>query len=68
MCQGHIKVLRIGKLLLLIYSGLYIHNKTIAQYGKKRSEVGIDRKTRKSIWGVKRKIYKGTSVSSARFR
>ena len=29
VCQGHTKVLRIGELLLLIHSGLYIHSKTI---------------------------------------
>ena len=30
VCQGHTKVLRIGKLLSLIHSGLHIHSKTIA--------------------------------------
>ena len=30
VCQGHTKVLRIGKLLLLIHSELCIYSKTIA--------------------------------------
>jgi len=30
--------------------------------------VGMDRETRKGVWGVKRKIYKRTGVSSAGFR
>ena len=66
--QGYTKVLRIGELLLLIHSRLCIHSKTIAQYSKKRSKVEIDKETRKGIWGVKRKIYKGTDISSTRFR
>ena len=65
VCQECTKVLRIGELLLSIHLGLCIHSKTIAQYGKERSEVGIDRETRKGIWGVERKIYKGTGASNA---
>ena len=66
--QGHIKVLRVGKLLLSIHSELCIYSKTIVQYDKKRSEVGIDGETRKSVWRVKRKFYTETSVSNAGFR
>jgi len=43
------KVLGIGKLLLLIYSGLCIHSQTIAQHGQKELEVGLDRKAGKSV-------------------
>jgi len=52
----------------LIYSGLCIHSQTIAQHGKKGSEVEIDRKIREGIWGAKGEIYKKTSISSTRFK
>jgi len=52
----------------LIYSGLCIHSQTIAQHGKKGSEVEIDRKVREGIWGAKEEIYKKTSISSTRFK
>ena len=66
--QGHTKVLRVGELLSLIHLGLCIYSKTIAWYGEERLEVGMDGKTRKGVWKVKRKIYKRTGVSSTGFR
>jgi len=49
VCQGHSEVLGISELLLLIYSGLCIYSKTIAQYGEEESEVGMDGKTRRGV-------------------
>ena len=49
MCQRCTKILRIGELLLLIYPGLCINSYTIARYGEEESEVGMDRKTERSI-------------------
>ena len=47
--QGCSEVLGIGKLLLSIYSGLCIYNKTIAQHSEEESEVEMDGKTRRDI-------------------
>ena len=47
--QGCSEVLGIGKLLLLIYSGLCNHSQTITRYGEEGSEVGMNRKTGRSI-------------------
>ena len=49
VCQRHTKVFRISELLSLIYPRLCINSQTIAQYGKEGSEVGMDRKTGRSV-------------------
>ena len=49
VCQRYTKVLKVGKLLLLIYSGLYIDSQTFVWYGEKESEVELDGKTGRDI-------------------
>ena len=49
VCQGCSKVLGIGKLLLLIHSGLCSYSQTITQYSEEGPEMKMDRKTRRSI-------------------
>ena len=68
VCQECIKVLGISKLLSPIYLGLCVYSQTIIQYGQERSEVEIDKKTKRDIHKVKREIHKRTSVSSTRSR
>jgi len=63
--QGCSEVLGIGKLLLLIHSRLCNHSQTITQYDEEGLEVGINRKTGRSIQRVKGEVHKGTGVSSA---
>jgi len=40
----------------------------LTQYGKERSEVGVNKKARRDVQGVEENIYKKTSISSAGFR
>ena len=47
--QGCLEVLGIGESLSLIHSGLCNHSQTITQYGEEGSEVGMNRKTGRSI-------------------
>ena len=63
--QGCSEVLGIGKLLLLIHSRLCNHSQTITQYDEEGLEVGMNRKTGRSIQRVKGEVHKGTGVSSA---
>ena len=48
----------------MVHSRSYIYSQTIAQLGKKEPEVGLDREVGKNIQGVKRKVYKRTSISN----
>ena len=68
VCQRYLKVFRIGKLLLSIYSRLCIYSQTVVQYGEEGSEVGVGRKAGEGIQEVKRKIYQRASINSIRLR
>jgi len=49
MCQGCSEVFRVGELLLLIHRRFCIHSQTFARYGKKGSEVRLDREIGRNI-------------------
>ena len=66
--QGHIEVLKTSELLSAVHKKLCICSETITWPSEEESKVELGREARKSIEGVKGKVYKRTSVSSTRFR
>ena len=66
MLNSNTKVLRISKLLLSIHQKLCNYSQTIIWYGKKGSEIGVDRKVGRGVQKVEEEIYKRTGISSTR--